>query len=137
MVSWESAFWAVVPLAMNSMTQPAGMVCFLPSRYGQFLRCSPVICLFDALIIIEQFIWLSIVRASPFAAAREVIDFRFQDFSEQENDGSFRSLQKNTAFRLGMFFLGVLPQTIKLYSITGLLPVKLAGAAYLTCFYRL
>lgn len=31
-VSWQSAFWALMPLALNSMTQPGGMVCFFPQN---------------------------------------------------------------------------------------------------------
>jgi hypothetical protein len=133
-VTWQSAFWSLIPLALNTMTQPAGMVCFLPSSFGTILRSSPLICLIDTVIILEQQIWLTITIHSPFTAASQFAQFRFQDAESDVAEDSLASLQRNTSFRIVIFIFGALPQMIKLYSMTGLLWTKVAGAAYMSSF---
>jgi hypothetical protein len=116
------------------MTQPAGMVCFLPSSFGTLLRSSPLICLIDTVIILEQQIWLTITIHSPFTAASQFAQFRFQDAESDVAEDSLANLQRNTSFRIVIFIFGALPQMIKLYSMTGLLWTKVAGAAYMSSF---
>jgi hypothetical protein len=40
-VTWQTAFWTLIPLAINVMAQPSGRVCGAPSRYRTYLRSSP------------------------------------------------------------------------------------------------
>lgn len=43
-VLWESLFWGLVPFALNSMQQPAGLICGADADVEFLLRSSPVIC---------------------------------------------------------------------------------------------
>jgi len=61
-VSWQSAFWALVPITLNTMTQPSGMILDgmildMPSRYGFFLRSSPIICFLDTIYVLSSLIY--------------------------------------------------------------------------------
>jgi hypothetical protein len=108
-VSWQSAFWSLVPLALNSMAQPGGMVCFYPSKYGAALRSSLILCGIDTLFILKEWIFLIIPAGSPLKAANLWAEFRFQDIDERrEIEGSFSNLQKNAFFRIVMFVFGAL-----------------------------
>ncbi|KAH9224406.1 hypothetical protein DL95DRAFT_452175 [Leptodontidium sp. 2 PMI_412] len=132
-VTWQSAFWSLVPLALNSMTQPAGMVCFLPSTFGSILRNSPLICIIDTLILLEQLIWHTILLRSPLKAAKLTTEFRFQDV-ENNRPGGLSDLKTNTPFRIMLFLFGALPQLIKLFIMTGLPWTQVAGGAYIASF---
>jgi hypothetical protein len=133
-VSWQSAFWALVPLALNSMSQPSGMVCDFPSRFNFLLRSSPIICLLDALLVIARLAWYTAALKSPSAAVERIIRRRFQDIENEAEENSLASLQKNSLFRLCLFTLGVLPQTIKLYAIRGLPWTKVWGSMFFGSF---
>jgi hypothetical protein len=85
-------------------------------------------------IILEQQIWLTITTRSPFKAASQLAQFRFQDAESDVAEDSLASLQRNTSFRIVVFIFGALPQIIKLYSMTGLLWTKVAGVAYMSSF---
>jgi len=51
-LSWQSAFWGLVPLALNSMVQPCGNFSDASPKTSFLLRISPVACVFDALVSI-------------------------------------------------------------------------------------
>lgn len=110
------------------------MVCFLPSHYGAILRCSPIICFIDTIIILEQFIWISITKRSLFTGAKHFAKFRFQDAESEDAANSFTELQNDTSVRILLFIFGALPQIIKLYGLTGLFWTKIIGWTYLISF---
>ena len=137
-VSWQSAFWALVPIALNSMTQPCGEIFGLPSRYSFALRCSPIICAFDALAVACSFAYLMVVqKRSPRAASRRIVAYRFRDVANHSGTGSLEDLKNNTTFRLVLFVLGALPQIIKLYGVHGLLWTKVWATMFLASFVLL
>ncbi|KAG4434292.1 hypothetical protein IFR05_010236 [Cadophora sp. M221] len=115
------------------MTQSAGMVCFLPSTFSSTLRSSPLICIIDTLILLEQLIWHTILLRSPLKAAKLITEFRFQDV-ENNKPGGLSDLKTNTPFRIMLFLFGALPQLIKLFSMTGLPWTQVAGGAYIASF---
>jgi len=47
-VPWPSLYLALVAFAINSMTQPAGMVCGADADVGFLLKSSPIMCILDA-----------------------------------------------------------------------------------------
>ena len=55
---------------------------------------------------------------SVFEAISLTVRARFIDV-RADQDGSFGALRKNTVFRALLFFLGALPQAIKLYAVRG------------------
>ena len=85
-VSWQSAFWGLVPIALNSMTQPSGKVCGSPAGIGFLLRVSPFMCLFDALIVIVRMVVYSFTQGSLPAAIKKIIIQRYTD--DDDDDAS-------------------------------------------------
>ena len=138
-VSWQSVFWALVPLALNSMAQPCGSIwpntsselCFL-------LRSSPLVCTFDALSVLIQFIFYEVtLRKSPPETARPIARKRFRRAVAEAgaNQSTFEELQENRAFRALLFGLGVLPQAQKLFSSSGLFWTKIWGPMFCGSFF--
>ena len=134
-VSWQSGFWALVPLTLKSMSQPSGMVCDLPSKRISVLQSSPIICFLDVTFVIGRLAWYANASKSPRAAVERTVRLRFQDVVDQAEESSLASLQKNTLFRFLMFVLGVLPQIIKLYDMRGLPWTKLWASLFLSSFF--
>ena len=48
-VHWQSAFWGLASLALNSAVQDSGRVLGLPTECQLALKTSPLVCLFDAI----------------------------------------------------------------------------------------
>lgn len=132
-VSWQSAFWSLVPIALNSMTQPSGMVLGFPSKYGFALRSSPIVCGFEALYTVVKFVLNAFFLKNPKASALKIAKWRFRDTPGNE-EGSLQKLQENTIFRMAIFLLGALPQIIKLCALQGLLWTKVWGLMFLGSF---
>ena len=134
MVSWQSAFWALVPIALNSMTQPAGNLFAFPSvDQGFGLRSSPLVCTCDALHFLVSLIGHTISTRSPREAMRLTLKPRFHNWNTGER-GSAAKLQQNIIFRSTLFTLGALPQIIKLFSMQGIPVTKTIASLYFGSF---
>ena len=59
---------------------------------------------------------------------------RFRDTTCHKEEGSLASLQENSSFRIAVFFLGALPQVIKLFAIRGIPWTQALGGMYLVSF---
>lgn len=131
-VSWQSIFWALVPLALNTMVQPTGQTLGLPKRYALMLRSSPIVCVVDCalvLIILIHFIWQG---SSVSTAVRQLTVSRFQGSTGAiTRDNSLSGLLENPWLRLFLFVGGTLPQTIKLYGLHGVPWTKAVASMYL------
>ena len=132
-VSWQSAFWSLPPLAINSMMQPWGRVCGFDPSLRTYLRSSPIVCAFDAVTIIIRFIAYSCLGHSAPVAAKKVIVARCGDKEETEL-GGIQSLEQVLFLRCVLFVICVLPQTIKLMACFGLPWTQLWGCFYLVSF---
>ncbi|KAH9219141.1 hypothetical protein DL95DRAFT_520826 [Leptodontidium sp. 2 PMI_412] len=55
-VSWQTLFWIITTLAINSMTQTCGWVCGFNSRYRPYIRSSPAICVVDIIFMLCRWI---------------------------------------------------------------------------------
>ena len=132
-LSWQSVFWAVVPIALNSMSQPSGRILGYPRTYNFALRCSPVVCAASALDSLAQLAVFTIRERSLSTALQKSIDRRFED-THGDEDGSFQSLRENTIFRIVLFLFGAVPQLIKVYASSGVPWTQTLGTAYLAPF---
>ncbi|KAF2653178.1 hypothetical protein K491DRAFT_694901 [Lophiostoma macrostomum CBS 122681] len=131
LVEWPSAFFALLCMALNSITQPSGRICELPYSLRFLARSSPVFCLVDSLTVlilwIRHMIWH---LESPSRAASRIARSRFSDI-EGETDDNLTSLERNFAFRCAVFGFGVLPQAIKIFACQGIRFVQAVAAVYL------
>lgn len=134
-VSWQSAFWALLPIALNSMTQPTGKVLGTPSKYSFYFNSSPIICLANALeIIVSKLCWRAWTLESLDAAASLTAKELFEDVKSQERPSGLVQLQEIKVVRLTVFVLGAIPQIIKLYAMSGVVGTQLCASMYLGSF---
>ena len=143
-VSWYSAFWALIPLALNSMTQPCGRALGLPAKYGFALRSNPVLCALDALTVLTSTLYWSIQLRSLMGGARKVARCRFEYPEDEEgpprpegessSSSSLQELQRNKTFRTCVFVFGALPQIVKLYAMSGIFWTKVFGSMFVGSF---
>ena len=133
-VTWQCAYWALVPIAINTMTQPSGKVLGFPSSYGLSLRSSPIVCACDTLYIIAAFIHQTIGHGSTRVAARVILKQRFSDAANDSESGSFAQFQRNTVVRLVLFILSALLGIIKLYGMRGVPWTKAWAGMYWSSF---
>lgn len=133
-VSWQSAFWALVPIALNSMTQPAGNLFGFPSvDQGFGLRSSPIVCACDALHFFFCLTSHTIAYRSPREAMKLTLKTRFQNRNAEEQSSGAK-LQQNPVFRVVLFTLGALPQIVKLFSMEGILVTRMIASLYFGSF---
>ncbi|KAL8786931.1 MAG: hypothetical protein Q9195_008010 [Heterodermia aff. obscurata] len=131
-VSWQSAFWALVPIALNSMTQPSGKVLGMSSRYGFYFNTSPIVCTFNALELVFKLVWRKHSMRSLAAAAQSMAEEVSEDV-----DGShsrLAQLQENKTMRLIGFVIGPLPQVIKLYAMRGIPGTQICASLFFGSF---
>jgi hypothetical protein len=148
-VSWQTIFWTLIPLAINSMAQPGGRICGLPSRYRTYLRCSPFLCAADALSVVSQLAALYLYRKQNFSEAiGTVLQERFEadkgdehraghqlaihDDDDDEEVETLHSLEAMTWLRWLWFIIGTLPPAIKLMSMSGVPREQAWGMMFLT-----
>lgn len=127
---WQYAFWAIVAIALGAETQPSGIILGMPPGWGFALKCSPVMCLWNAIealqcIRIERKpAWrLSIQSAKYSASSRQVA-----------RDGGTAQTGGSTVVRGVLFVLGPLPQAIKPFACTGIPHSKVLATYYLARF---
>ena len=132
-VSWQSAFWALVPIALNSMTQPCGMPFGFRMASAFALRSSPILCACDAIWALLCTLWHTVTLRSLRAAVALVTARRFRD-PDQSKQAGIAGLQQSLLFRVIVFALGALPQIVKLYGMQGVQLTRIVGILYLTSF---
>ena len=133
-VSWQSLFWALIPIALNSMTQPCGRIYGFSEEYGFFLRSSPIICAYDVISTFVSFVYHLIESKSFRKALLGVMLYRFGHTYRESGSGGLQDLQKNSPPRLFLFVAGALPQLIKIYAFAGVQWTKVWASLYLVSF---
>ena len=140
-VSWETAFWTLVPLAVNVMAQPCGRILGRETRYWTYLRCLPIMCAADSLSIIIRlgiygsgFLAKRRVRLPFWERLKLVIHHRFHDENEDEDAEGIRAMGRMTLLRWLFFIFGTLPQAIKLLAFEGTPWTKTWGVMFLVSF---
>ena len=132
-LTWQSALWALVPIALNTMTQPSGRFREFPSPWSFVVRSSPIFCAFATLDSLWSVVEFFLRNGSLKGALRNFVAERFSG-SPDDAEGSFASLRKNTIFRIGLFVIGALPQIVKIFATKGIPLTQVACAAYLSTF---
>lgn len=128
-LSWQSAFWALVSIAVGAAAQPSGSILGLPPRWGFALKCSPVLCLanaLEALLCIPR-PWRP--RPDPTAMCRK--------YALQPADSETElpaPVENNGAIRLVSFALGPVMSATKLFACSGLVYTKIVAGCYLVSF---
>lgn len=129
-VSRQSAFWAVVALGLNTFTQSGAKVLGFPAEDSRALRLSPIVCIADALGVVSSvafFCYRSRSFKDGFTLAA-----RYRGLTE--DDPAEPRLERTWWFRLSVFALGALPQTVKILAMSGIPLTKFWGMAYLLSF---
>jgi hypothetical protein len=112
-VQWQSAFWGIAAIFLNTILQPAGSVCHLPPKYQLSLRSSPLFCLTDTTTVIYD-IAKKAKHMSLRQAIRTVAEFRHQHDTDQENSNSL------LRFISWLFMAAAIVQAVKLFACRGL-----------------
>ena len=133
-VSWQTAFWTLVPIAINSMCQPCGKILGQPSKYGFYLSSSPIICVANASELVFNLIWRSCSTRSVKTAASLTANEVFEDLEDPGRHGELAQLQEMNLVRFLVFALGAMPQVIKLYALSGIPGTKICASLYLGSF---
>ncbi|OHE91490.1 hypothetical protein CORC01_13223 [Colletotrichum orchidophilum] len=128
-LSWQSAFWALLALALNTATQPCGQICGLPSEWGFVLRWSPVVCIINSL---EALSCLRLHRRDSKLTL--VVAPHKYDTGMDSSNSDVANLQRNTLVRIVAFILGPLLQAAKLYACQGIFWVQVLATIYLASF---
>lgn len=79
-VCWESLWYALIPIALNSMLQPrepTGTTCGFDSSLRIYLRSSPILCAVDATFILIRFIFYTRRRGHVYSLARAAKEIRY------------------------------------------------------------
>jgi hypothetical protein len=130
-VSWQTAFWTLVVFALNAMTQNSTIERQFPSNILFPARSSPVVCAADMLEAITLLIKYVMTGLSlPDAAMRITRERAWQD----PNTGQPVLNPPYPVAHSIVFILGVLPQTIKLFGMSGIPWTQAWGGIYLSSF---
>jgi hypothetical protein len=130
-VSWQSAFWGLVPIALNSMVQPSGKVCDSPAAIGHLLRVSPAMCFLDAVTVLVRTVVYTITTRSLSAANRRILIQRYT--ADDDNAGSVQNFKENTVTRWVAIALSI-PQIVKLFAFQGTPLTQTCAAMFLGSF---
>lgn len=81
-LSWPSACWAMLALALNTMAQPSGRVLGFPQHFSFVFRSSPLICLIDTIVTLFDIIYGVVEHRSIISGVRLTVRDRFEDVSQ-------------------------------------------------------
>jgi hypothetical protein len=135
-VPYQTALWALVPLAISTMTQPSGRVLASSPYYRTYLRSSPILCAIDALVFLLHVGLASLLfrrRRLPIAQA---VDFTIRGRyrgAEEPGEG-IQYLEKQTWLRWLWFIFGTAGPAIKLAVMQGVPWTKAWGMCFLGTF---
>lgn len=118
-VTWQVAFFALVPLALGAMTQPVGRVMNSDPKLRFWLRSSPIFCIGDMLYFLLRVAIDHILEPTwSWRHFKAELYYRFRDekWSERPNE-----VEKAALGRWILILLGAIPcQTIKLMAMQGI-----------------
>ncbi|KAI4276088.1 MAG: hypothetical protein L6R38_005750 [Xanthoria sp. 2 TBL-2021] len=130
-VSWPIILWALLPIAFNSMTQPAGRIAInITAEHSFYLRASPFLCVLEAFAVLFQFACLTIRTGNPRIAINRIAPAKLH-ISTDVGRTQLQELQNNDIFRAMLFLLGVLPQAFKVYACKGIPASQTWASLYL------
>lgn len=113
------------------MTQPSGKILDAPSAIGFMLRISPVICFFDALVVLVRYAKHTFTTGSVLEAQNRVTVPRFT--ADDKVFGLLGDLQENVVFK-GIIFLFSISQIVELYDMQGMFWTQVYALIFLGSF---
>ncbi|KAH8762924.1 hypothetical protein F5882DRAFT_522720 [Hyaloscypha sp. PMI_1271] len=128
-VQWQSAFWALVSIALNSCLQQSGNISEIRAKFGLLVKSSPVFCVVDTLVIWGQIIFY-LTRVPPRDAIRIVAKSRQQHDPDAEEEATPFPL---VVGRCLLSLLAIL-QALKLYALGGIPWTQAFGTMYLASY---
>lgn len=128
-LSWQSAFWGLVGIALNTAAQPSGRIAGLPSSWGPALKFSPLFCIINMFEALES---IRLVRRGYFWAP--VVSPHKYIVDERAGQSDVAALQQNTLLRVLAFILGPVMQATKLYACRGIFWTQVLATIYLGSF---
>lgn len=128
-VHWQSAFWALVAIALNSCLQESGNICEIRAKFGLLVKSSPVFCVVDTLTVWAQIIFY-LTRVPPRDAIRIVAK------SRQQYDPNTAEESTSCSRIVGRSLLALLAilQALKLYALRGIPWTQAFGTMYLVSY---
>ncbi|KAF9880743.1 hypothetical protein CkaCkLH20_01785 [Colletotrichum karsti] len=127
-LSWPSAFWALVAVALSTALQPSGRIVGFPSSWSPALKFSPVFCIINT---VEALRCIGIRRNPEWTLV--VAPYKY-DTDADPAHSDVGALQRNTLLRVIAFVLGPLLQATKLYACRGIFWIQLLATIYLASF---
>jgi len=101
-ITWQTAYWSLPPLALNTMMQPSGRVCGFDPALRTYLRSSPIVCIGDTTCIIVRFTIYVRQGLPPAAAAKRTKIARESDSGV--SSGETQSLvEKSVGLKILLF----------------------------------
>ena len=129
-VSWRSAYWALVGLALNTFVQSPGTVLAFPEQSGRSLRTSPIICIVDTILILFKYLAFRRLGMNHVDTARFIIRKRFSERELQDTAGR----PERTWFFKTVILFGALSQAIKLLGMRGIIATQVIGMVYFVSY---
>jgi hypothetical protein len=134
LVSWQSAFWGLAPLALNSMLQPTRPKARYSGIESLALRASPIVCAVDALTSLLQILYLTRFRGpSQNLTVRHAAKVWLLARNESTS-GQKEPVEASKRVRLFVFILGTLSQSTKLFACQGIPWTQTWAYLYVTSF---
>jgi hypothetical protein len=130
-VSWQSAYWGLVPLAISVMAQPSGQTCGFNLRWRFYLRSSPIVCLADFIGLVLRFTIFMCGDYSFPRAMERTIDSR--ELQVEADPVGGQAIERAPVLRFILFALAV-TQAVKLLSCTGIPWTQTWAYSYLIPF---
>jgi hypothetical protein len=128
-VQWQSAFWALVAIALNSCLQESGNISEIQAKFGLLVKSSPVFCVVDTLVVWGQIIFY-VTRVPPRDAIRIVAKSRQQHDPDAEEEAT---PFPRVVGRCLLALLAIL-QALKLYALRGIPWTQAFGTMYLVSY---
>ncbi|KAH8585696.1 hypothetical protein B0O99DRAFT_603095 [Bisporella sp. PMI_857] len=136
LVSWQSAFFGLVALALNAMTQPSTIDKTFPRSSLLFpARSSPFVCMADALEILVAFGFHWFRGVGVREAAWRIHQRRAREQSGGHSDNDEWTIEKTPAEKhpktFLILFITSLLQGVKIFGMTGLPWTQVWAGMYL------
>jgi hypothetical protein len=134
-LSKPSIFWAVITIALNTMSQPTGRTLGFPQRYNFVLRCSPVVCAAHVVGTITGVGYTTVRAYNQGSSIRNATaTWVSKRYAGASPDSTFANVRKGSKLIFVLFALGTLLQAIKIFAVEGIRETQIVCSAYLAAF---
>jgi len=131
-LSWQSVYWSLFSLALNTMVQPSGSVCGFRPSLSIYLKSSPVVCIFDTVALLTRFIIYAFRSRSLSNAARLIR--KAGRYGPENTLEEYKGFECPLIFRFGVFVVGIIYSFSKLLVSSGIPWSKTRACCYFVSF---